>query len=226
MNNIFTTMWEFIRGDLPSAHFEELLYKNANNEYEKYLGHSLYFECIENSYDNRDTTFLLKQKLKAFQQLNHPSKCKCIEIPNTIHIVDIWMENDGTLDTYERVASRWYPYWWLNLSKCNICWQYALIAQEERHNDIFCVLKLSDNQTDRILTENTWPTELDSYFQLLKLGFESWRHMSHVDPYSWTLQAIIEDIMSEGIPIDIEELAKFLGVSTSFVREIMNVDSK
>lgn len=89
MNNIFTTMWEFIRGDLPSAHFEELLYKNANNEYEKYLGHSLYFECIENSYDNRDTTFLLKQKLKAFQQLNHPSKCKCIEIPNTIHIVDI-----------------------------------------------------------------------------------------------------------------------------------------
>jgi len=36
------------------------------------------------------------------------------------------------------------PFWWLVLYGCRSCGQGWLVAQEERHNDIFCMRRLDE----------------------------------------------------------------------------------
>jgi hypothetical protein len=69
------------------------------------------------------------------------------------------------------------------MSQCGICKKYLLIGQEERQNDIYCLLLLTNEQSTNIIENNTWPSDFDSYEILLEIGLNAGKCFVHDNPY-------------------------------------------
>lgn len=87
----------------------------------------------------------------------------------------MWNEDNHTLDTYDIVLERGEEYWWLYIGQCRICKKYLLIAQEERENDLRCILPLNSEQVTGILEHQVWPADFDTYETLLEIWYKSSR---------------------------------------------------
>lgn len=78
-------------------------------------------------------------------------------------------KDDGLLDTYDRIIERGDPFWWLYMSQCRECSRYALVAREERHNDIWLVLSLDQGKAFNIINKSIWPEDFNKYETLLEI---------------------------------------------------------
>lgn len=109
---------------------------------------------------------------------------------------------DRPLDHFERVRHRGQPYWWL-------------MAQEERHNDVFLLRRLTGEQMRRVVEEDDWPPDFDRYETLLRLGREAGHRVVFVDPVgdsslAWSMR----DLALERPGIQVSELAALLNLGT------------
>ena len=121
-------------------------------------------------------------------------------------------EENSYLDHIERIKDRGDKFWWLHLSCCKKCNQYWLIAQEERHNDVYCLKRLTQSQGSEILSKNEWPKCFDSYGRLLKIGKDYGHRVEFVDPLNSSLVFTVIDLAKEHPNIGISELCKLLNV--------------
>lgn len=209
MENMYTIIWEYIRGDLPNTAFENQIY--YDDSYKKYLGDELYLEAISNDYNNKDLTYKLKNNLLAFQRNNHPQNCKCIELSN-LSIIDMGEESEQVFKTLKQVVARGAQYWWLYLSLCENCNQYWLIASEERQNDIFIMFRINEVQANQILNDSIWPSIFDKYEYLLKIGKEAGKSVRFFNPLDSSLCYTIEDLAIEQPGIKLSYLADLLNI--------------
>lgn len=211
IKNIFIKVWEFIRGDITIQEFEDLAYNN--DSIIKYFTKELYLEIISNDFKNKDSIYKLKEKLKSFQIENHPTNCKCIELSN-LAVVDMGEESDLVFNTFQKIVDRGEPYWWIYLCVCKKCNQHWLIAQEERHNDIFCLFRLDIDAAEQIINNGNWPTIFDRYENLLNIGKDSGKSVRFFEPEnSLSLHATMEDIAKENP-----------GIKLSYLAELLNID--
>lgn len=149
------------------------------------------------------------------------NKCNCDKIWDGIKLLHFWKDEENILDTYEEVKQRGWKYWWLYISQCKICKNFLLIAQEERHNDIFLIRKISDSELSKINNNNIWPTIFDDYSNLLEIWHNHGISTYHANPYEWTIKNIIEDILMENNKIDINKLSKLLNIDISIIKDIV-----
>jgi hypothetical protein len=120
-------------------------------------------------------------------------------------------EHEDVFGSISEIKKRGEPYWWLWLGRCRACNQAWLVAQEERQNDLFCMLRLSRVQSVAITDENRWPTDFDTYEALLGMGLKAGFHVRFVDPLgSSSLPWTIEDLARDRPGIRVSEIARLL----------------
>ncbi len=210
-------IWKFVRGDLPVGDFEQFIYQTS--QLRDYLGTDLYFKLIENDYRNKDATFQLKQSLATHQRAEHPTECKCIELQD-LSVIDMG-SHEKVFQTLYEVAIRGQPYWWLYLSGCSKCGQKWLVAQEERHNDIFCLQRIDLETAKRIIDQGIWPTTFDRYEDLLIIGMHAGTGVRFLEPMkSISLRDTIIDVARGRPDVPISHLSKLLNVDVEVLREI------
>lgn len=221
MNEYYNKTWKYLRGDLSKSDFESLAYEE---DYKSILNEELYIEIVSNDFKNRDTTFKLKKKIKKHLQTNFPTKCHCIEISD-LAVIDMGNESNELLETINRILDRGEPYWWLYLSKCESCNQYWLVGQEERHNDVFCLYRLNNFQSEDIINNKNWPVLFNDYTFLLSMGYKAGKSVRFVDPINSSLLNTIEDLAREQPQITLSEISKLLNldadITLSLAKEVM-----
>jgi len=218
MKTAFEYIWEFIRGDLPTADFESLAYTDAMLE--EHLGHELHLEVVSSDFRSGDATYVLKQKLAAFQRRRHPQRCLCVELRD-LAVVDMGEESDRVFCTLRQVAKRGEPHWWLYLSRCEECGQHWLVAEESRQNDVFCMLRLDEGAAARIVADVVWPADFDKYESLLVAGKAAGKSVRFADPvHDSSLGWTMEDLARARPGIELSVLAELLNLDLEIARII------
>src|SRR4051794_18251053 len=109
------------------------------------------------------------------------SGCQCATL-NDLAVIDMG-DHDGVFQTLIKLRERGEPWWWLYASRCNVCGQVWLVAQEERQNDVFILKRLDETATTGLLAADRWPSDFDRYETLLEIGRAAGRKVSFVDPF-------------------------------------------
>ena len=138
-------------------------------------------------------------------------ECECVALPDTV-VVD--MANPGrSMVHFDELQVRGEPFWWLGVSRCAVCHTPWLVAQEERQNDVFVLRRLTTAELTGIVEANRWPTYLDKYETLLRLGHAAGHVAIFADPVgdsslAWTMN----DLARERPGITVQELAELLAL--------------
>jgi hypothetical protein len=207
---VTTELWRFVRGDIPPADFEAWLY--AQEQLESDLGEALYFEIVSSNYQDRQALFVVREQLAAF--LRPTLTCECITLPD---MAAVPMGSDGlderVFATLERVCVHGGSQWWLYLSKCAICGQNWMVAQDERIFDQYFLRRLEPTEAQHISAAGHWPTDFITYERVLSVGCALGRHWRFSDPLSPALVCTAKDLRKERPNITVEEIASLIGVS-------------
>lgn len=211
MDDRFEKIWRFIRGDLKESIFEDYIYNDSSLN--KYLGESLYLEVISNDYNDKNSTYNLKLKLKQYMNELKPLSCKCIQFKD-LEVLTMNAESCELISTLIKVIDRGMPYWWLSLQKCNQCMEYWLLAQEERINDNFILKRLSKDIVEKVIDNKEWPDLFNDYADLLKIGNEESKCFTFVEPLkSPSIFYTIVDLAKCQPKISVSELSKLLNLN-------------
>ena len=128
-------------------------------------------------------------------------------------------ENDNIFSLI-KLKDRGNNIWWLYLSQCEICKEYWLVAQEERHNDCFCLKRLDNETAIKILNDNIWPSIFDKYEYLLQIEMEAGKSVRFWDPLNSSLKYTIEDLTIEHPGIKLSWIAKLLNIDINLAKDI------
>jgi hypothetical protein len=158
-------IWRFVRGDTPAGDFEEWFY--SNEDLEPKLGAALYLEVISADFSNRDAVHRLRQSLAAWAEKFERLECRCVRLADFAVVAMGDVQAVEVFATLEQQKRRGEPYWWLSTYECSACGQRWLVAQEERHNDVFILRRLAADEWEAILEQNAWPDNFDRYEDLL-----------------------------------------------------------
>ncbi len=213
---IVPTLWEFVRGDTQVRDFEQWLY--ASPHLEAALGAGLYAAAIETDFRDRDTVGQLKKELRAFAVERGQSRCYCVRYPN-LAVVDIG-GHEELFSSLQTRHERGDPFRWLYVSRCSICVQYWLVAQEERHNCVFIMRRLGTDEVENVKEHGQWPREFDQYETLLEIGRNAGRSVRFADPLGSSLVWTVRELAKARPGIKLSELAPLLNVSADLVEAL------
>jgi len=141
--------------------------------------------------------------------------CLCVRLPDTAVLLMGCKISWEISETLEEVKRRGEPYDWLSAERCRQCGQLWLMAWEEMHNDILCLLRLSPEAADRLLKEDIWPQDFNKYSTLLRFGQEAGVFVNYLDPKESLLGVTMELLARENPGIHVSELADLLNLDLS-----------
>ena len=207
MDDTLATLWRFVRGDMAVRDFEAWLY--ADESLELRFGKPLYLQLISADFRDAQAIRQVRSSLDTYARTQLPLACECITLAET-SVIDM-AHPGGRLDHFERLRDRGEPYWWLQLERCTVCGTGWLVAQEERQNDVFLLHRLSENESQAILTAGRWPSDFDSYETLLRLGRAAghtvwWPDAVGDSSLEWTMA----DLARQRPGISVSELSELL----------------
>lgn len=136
--------------------------------------------------------------------------CECNRLED-LAIVPMGHHED-VFRTLEMVLKRGSPWWWLYASTCRECGQTWLVAQEERHNDLFILRRLDPMARDRLVQDGFWPVEFDRYETLLEIGRDAGHFVRFFDVADSPLMHTVIDLARERPGIRVSELASLLNL--------------
>jgi hypothetical protein len=209
-------IWQFIRGDLPTAEFESWLYNSKGLENllgrKGKEGNELYQDLMFANFKDENKLGEVKKNLQVFLREHFPLNCECVNVPD-FAVVDegseYWCRIFATLTRIKTHESRW----WLNLFLCDECGDYWLHAQESRINDVDFFKRLDQAIVEKIAYANDWPNDFKTYEDLLFLGMQNNRSVRFDDPLSDSLIYTVKDLTNDRPSITTKELAALLSVS-------------
>jgi hypothetical protein len=121
--------------------------------------------------------------------------------------------HEGVFRTLKPVRRRGSPWWWLYAWKCGACGQTWLVAQEERHNDLFILRRLDQAASDRLLRDGVWPAEFDRYETLLEIGREAGHSVRFFDVADSPSLHTVTDLARERPGSRVSDLASLLSLN-------------
>lgn len=118
---------------------------------------------------------------------------------------------------------RWHGdvLWWLNLSRCAVCGQDWMIAQEERIYDDHYLKRLNSAEAEAVVSANVWPAEFLTYEAVLRFGQRHSKAFHFLDPRAGSLLWTIEDLRKARPDISAHEIGELLGISQAHVAKLM-----
>ena len=216
-NEILSKLWTFHRLKISIADFERWVYVTSQLEFE--LGSERYLELISLNFKSKIDEEQIRNIIsEAINSIEY--QCSCIKLFQ-IDIVEMGIDQDNFIGTFERIKERGGKYWWLYMSQCSICKTNWLIAQEERHNDDFHLLRLNQDQVKLIHNKNVWPTEFDDYENLLILSKKAGHSVRFIDPLNSSMIYTVDDLIRNRPNINSEEIANFLNVELEVANKLL-----
>jgi hypothetical protein len=204
-------VWRFVRGDTTTPEFESWLYASARAEAE--FSHDLYFDLIAADYGNVEVVDGLKRRLTEWAGAHGPLACRCVTL-SRLAVVDMGADHRAIFESLDELARRGEPFWWLSAYACRACGEAWLVAQEELHNDVFCMRRLNAGEVASIREGREWPRDFDRYEALLRIGLEAGRRVGYGDPSSRELRRTVEVLAAERPGIRVTELAVLLNLTS------------
>jgi hypothetical protein len=125
------------------------------------------------------------------------------------------MGGDGeerVFETLERTRDHGSGLWWLHLSKCRVCGQDWLVAQDERIYDNFYLKRIKPNDARGVSDDDRWPDDFITYERVLRLGRTLAQPWSFLDPLDPALIKTAADLVKERPDITVEEIAYLLAI--------------
>lgn len=215
---ILQTLWTFVRGDLATSEFERWVY--VEPALEAMLGEALYLEAISANYSRAYEVEDLKVALKAFAEDRAPLACQCLTLAN-LTAVDMGEIKKSVFQTLEQEASRGEPYWWLSVYRCKQCVEWWLVACEERHNDVFLLKRIAQEEARQIVEHDRWPSDFDRYETLLRMGRDLGHTVSYEDPLGSVILAdTMADVARQRPGITLGELAELLNLDLDTAEQV------
>ncbi len=221
---ILQQLWGFVRGDIAATDFEQWVYGEPNVE--RHLGDDLYLATISTDFCDKNATWSIRDALARHARSRSTQACFCIRLQD-LAVVDMgsfdapepafesdreW-SHDDVFASLDEVKTRGEPRWGLWAARCRACKQGWLVGADERHNDVYCMRRLSDGDVDAILQENLWPTDFDNYEDLLQIGRQAGKSVRFVDPEGdSSLCTSIADLATHRPGIAVSELSSFLNL--------------
>lgn len=144
--------------------------------------------------------------------------CECGRI-NDLAVVPMG-RHDEMFRTLQLVRRRGMPWWWLGACTCSACGQTWLVAQEERHNDLFILRRLDAVTARRLLGEDVWPPDFDRFETLLEIGREAGHTVRFPKAADSPLMHTIADLARERPGIRVSELAVLLNLDPATAAEL------
>lgn len=218
------TIWEFIRGDLPVADFENWLYTNSGLEH--VFGEDFYLEVISANFKNNNDIYILKARLGEFLRQKFPLDCECITLPDMAitymgdeHEEHIWK-------SLEKVKVYGEPRWWLALYQCKKCVQYWLIAQESQQNDIHCYRRIEEAEAEKIIHNKKWPKHFGTLEELLIIGRVNNQSGKFINFLAPSLVHFIEELRWNRPGRGIGEIAILLNIDENTLLRLLEQEPK
>jgi hypothetical protein len=191
------------------AEYEAWLYADAGLE--SRVGPAMYLDLISADYRDDKAVRRARKELEAFARADAPLSCECVALPD-IAVIDMGNEGEALL-YFEQVRNRGEPYWWLHAARCSMCGTGWLVAQEERHNDVFVLRRLTADELKALAAQDNWPPDFDTYETLLRLGRDTGRSVRYADPVgSSDLEWTMADLARQRPGINVGELAELLNL--------------
>lgn len=145
------------------------------------------------------------------------SGCECGRLDD---LAVVPMGRHDVFRTLRLVRARGLPQWWLGAFTCSACGQAWLVAQEERHNDIFILRRLDATEAGRLLGEGVWPPDFDRFERLLEIGREAGHAVRYADVTDSPLLHTVADLARERPGIRVSELAALLNLDPLVAAEL------
>lgn len=218
-NETINKLWSFHRLKITNIEFENWVFSNPNLESE--LGDNTYLELVSFNFRNKNEDGKLRILVESIiNELEY--KCSCIKL-NPIDIIGMGSDQQFYMDTFKQVRERDDKYWWLYMSQCEVCKTFWLVAQEERQNDDFHLLKLNQKQAENIYKYNIWPKDFDDYENLLILSRNAGHSVRFVDPVNSSMVFTIKELVKNRPSISLNEISELLNVDLETAIEIYKV---
>ncbi|MCC7025921.1 MAG: hypothetical protein IT265_03120 [Saprospiraceae bacterium] len=215
-NDSINKFWALFRFKISIREFEKWVYSNANLETE--LGSENYLELISLNFKDKGDEGIIRNLIETIiKDLEY--KCSCVKL-SSIDTIGMGLDQDDFIGTFEQIKERGSKYWWLYMSKCKICKTYWLIAQEERHNDDFHLLKLNKEQISNILYNNVWPNEFDNYEDLLILSKNAGHSVRFMDPLNSSMIYTVTELAKNRPNINTKEISELLNIELEVANQI------
>jgi hypothetical protein len=209
-DRVLAEIWAFVRGDMDVQAFERWVYENTD-KLSGCLEPRDFQVVLSADYRSPEDVRGVRDKFRDYAMLSSSLPCRCVTLSSHA-VVDMGEESDQCLASVERRYTRGEPLWWLWAGECTRCGQWWLVAQEERHNDVFCLRRMSSSE-GQDLAQGVWPPDFDTYESLLRLGKEAGRRVDFVDPESAkSLRWTIADLANARPGIRSSELASLLNL--------------
>jgi hypothetical protein len=128
--------------------------------------------------------------------------------------------DDKVSHTLNWVQKRGMPWWWLHAWACKTCGQVWLVAQEERHNDLFILRRLDPAATDRLIRDGIWPPDFDRYETLLEIGRAAGHSVRFLDVADSPLLHTVADLTKERPGIRVSDLASLLNLEPATAADL------
>lgn len=213
-------LWAFARGDCAALDFERWFL--TQTDLESTLGADLHWSLTSGDYRKPNDVRALRQSLA--EALRPHRTCEC---PLLRDLCAVPMGSDG-LD--ERVFATVRPVkhhggaqWWLYLSRCTVCGQHWMVAQDERIFDEYLLRRLDDSVALGITSKGAWPHEFLTYEAVLR----TCRAFAHPPIFLGDLPSALvqtaHDLRCERPTIAVEEIAALLGVSAAHAKRLLAV---
>ena len=129
--------------------------------------------------------------------------------------------DERVFETVDIVQNHGGDQWWLYLSKCNVCGQFWMVAQEERIFDDYFLRRLTAEQAHEIIAGGRWPAEFITYERVLKVGKALSQACIFLSPMAASLGWTVEDLRKERPEITVAEIAELIGVTPSAVSRLL-----
>ncbi len=218
-NETLNILWSFHRLKTTKSDFENWIYSNPDLESE--LGYEKYLELVSLDFKNKNDDEKIRNIVKSTIK-NLEYKCSCVKL-DSIDIIGMGSDQQSYLDTFEQIKERGEKYWWLYMSQCNVCKTYWLIAQEERQNDDFHLLKLNQDQVKNITDQNIWPKDFDEYENLLILSKKVGHSVRFIDPLNSSMIYTVIDLVKNRPDINSKEISDLLNLDIETANEISKI---
>jgi len=216
-------LWEFIRGDMPVKKFECWLFSSP--ELEGFFGSDQYLSLISADFSSAETVYQWVKQLRSFTATLPHGNCSCHQLP-ILAVIDMNIEAMLALTTFNRFKDRGDPYWWLYAVDCSACGQVWLVAQDESHNDVFCLFRLTQLEREAIVNADRWPAIFDQYEDVKLFGLKTGGHAPFSDsgylPLVWTITRLAE----EHPGIKVSEIAAMLNLNVGFAENLCRLSHR
>jgi hypothetical protein len=185
------------------------------------LGKDLHWSLASASYRDRDEVWKVRKSLAARLELQ--KQCECPTIGDLAAVPMGGNDLDERIfATLERLKDHGGGLWWLYLSKCDVCGQHWMVAQEERIFDEYFLRRLDAVEARQISAEGRWPAEFLTYERVLKLGRELSQPCVFLETLSPSLVWTAKELRKERPDITVEEIADLVGVTPKHAARLLS----